>query len=96
MIYLYYLECKDGCKFEHIVETDAKDHIKKTKPVCPICGKRIFENPERTTTSEHLKVKAAKIPKKEQLKHEIKRRQTHKILTDKRRKKTIEDDDNED
>jgi len=84
LIYIYHLECKSGCKFEHIVETDSKDHIKQTKPVCPICGKRIFENPDKTKTSE--KTKTVKIAKKEQLNHEIKRRQEHKKSTDKRRK----------
>jgi len=82
LIYKYYLECKKGCEIEYIIETDVKEYITKNKPLCPKCGRRIYENEQKTVISVS-KVKTKKLS----MDDEIDRRHKHKKATDKRRKK---------
>jgi len=83
LIYKYYLECKKGCEIDYIIETDLKEYIIKNKPICPKCGRRIYENESKTIIIGPEKVKI----KRHKEEDELARRHAHKKETDGRRKK---------
>lgn len=88
MIYKYHLECKKGCKIDFVVETDIKDYPKKLKPTCPECGRRIYQNDERTELIGPKKMVAKyKRGKKKTIEQEIAQRKAHKKANDGRRRK---------
>lgn len=60
VIYIYQLECKKGCEFEYIIETDTKDLHKETKPRCPVCGLRIYPDEDKTIDSSKRSKKITK------------------------------------
>lgn len=85
MIYVYHLECKKECDIDYIIETDDKDIVKKMKPTCPVCKRRLYPNEERTEVLGGKVVKK-NTPKKD-MKKEIEKRNAHKKATDGRRKR---------
>lgn len=79
MIYLYHLECKKGCKINYIIETDVKDLPKRTKPSCPVCNKRIYQNDERTEFLGPEKVRPKYLKgKKKSIEEEVAKRKKAK------------------
>lgn len=82
MLYIYHLECKKGCDIDYTIETDDKNYITKNKPICPKCGRRIYENLDKT---ELLILKVKK--KKESEEDSLKRREKYRKSIDKRRKR---------
>ena len=83
MIYKYYLECKKGCEVDSIIETDVKDFPKKIKKNCPHCGRKLYQNDEKTELIGATKITSKY--KKKNHEEEISKRLAHK----KKRKKKV-------